>query len=159
MPSQTVLSIHNFYREPGGEDRVFEAESALFDRQAHRVVRYEDRNDRISNGLVTGITSAWNHASYRGLRQVAASTRPDVAHFHNTFPLISPAGYYAAKRMRVPVVQTLSNFRVLCPGGLLMRDGKTVRRVHRAEVAASGDRASMLAYPGIIAGRPQRSAE
>ena len=48
---------------------------------------------------------------------------PDVVHFHNTFPLISPAAYYAVQREGVPVVQTLHNFRLLCPGATLFRDG------------------------------------
>jgi glycosyltransferase involved in cell wall biosynthesis len=47
----------------------------------------------------------------------------DVVHFHNTFPLISPAGYYAASAANVPVVQTLHNYRLICPAGTLLRDG------------------------------------
>jgi glycosyltransferase involved in cell wall biosynthesis len=49
--------------------------------------------------------------------------RPDVVHVHNTFPVISPAVYYAANEAAIPVVQTLHNFRMLCPAGTLFRDG------------------------------------
>jgi glycosyltransferase involved in cell wall biosynthesis len=49
--------------------------------------------------------------------------RPDIAHFHNTHPLLSPAGYHAARAEGVGVVQTLHNFRLVCPNGLLFRDG------------------------------------
>ena len=52
------------------------------------------------------------------------SARFDVAHFHNTFPLVSPAGYYAARKSGLAVVQTLHNFRLICPAGTLFRDGK-----------------------------------
>jgi glycosyltransferase involved in cell wall biosynthesis len=45
-------------------------------------------------------------------------------HFHNTFPLISPAGYYAAGKHQIPVVQTLHNYRLLCAGATFFRDGK-----------------------------------
>jgi glycosyltransferase involved in cell wall biosynthesis len=45
-----------------------------------------------------------------------------VVHFHNTFPLISPAAYAACQRLGVPVVQTLHNFRLLCPNSLFFRD-------------------------------------
>jgi glycosyltransferase involved in cell wall biosynthesis len=50
-------------------------------------------------------------------------SRPEIAHFHNTFPLISPAAYHAATAAGVPVVQTLHNYRLLCANGLLFRDG------------------------------------
>ncbi len=52
------------------------------------------------------------------------AAKPDLAHFHNTFPLISPSAYYALRRQHVPIVQTLSNFRLLCPGSMFLRDGK-----------------------------------
>jgi glycosyltransferase involved in cell wall biosynthesis len=124
MHPQTVLCVHNFYQQFGGEDRVFATEAAFLEREGHRVIRYEDHNQRIGSGVITGFTSIWNEASYRRLSAVASSQKPDVAHFHNTFPLISPAGYYALRRRGVPVVQELSNFRLLCPGGLLFRDGR-----------------------------------
>ena len=47
--------------------------------------------------------------------------RPDVVHFQNTFPLISLAAYDAVKKRNVPVVQTLHNFRMICPGSTLFR--------------------------------------
>jgi glycosyltransferase involved in cell wall biosynthesis len=50
--------------------------------------------------------------------------KPDVAHFHNTFPLISPSAYYACQREGVPVVQTLHNYRLLCPTANLFRAGR-----------------------------------
>lgn len=47
----------------------------------------------------------------------------EVVHVHNTLNLVSPAVYYAAKAMKVPVVQTIHNFRLLCPGATFYRDG------------------------------------
>jgi glycosyltransferase involved in cell wall biosynthesis len=121
---QAILSIHNRYQQPGGEDRVFAAEAALLESRGHRVARYTDSNARISNGFAAGLATVWNQTSYRRLRAAAEAHSPEIAHFHNTFPLISPAAYYALRRQRVPVVQTLSNFRLVCPGSLLLRDGK-----------------------------------
>jgi glycosyltransferase involved in cell wall biosynthesis len=66
----------------------------------------------------------WSRRSYRAIQQRIAEVQPDVAHFHNTLPLISPSAYYAAKRSGVPVVQTLHNYRLLCPAALLLRDGR-----------------------------------
>ncbi len=123
MAKRTVLTVHNFYREPGGEDVVFETESALLEGRGHRVARYEDRNERITNGAMTSLAAVWSLASYRKLRALAIDEKPDVAHFHNTFPLVSPAAYYALRRERVPIIQKLSNFRLICPGATLLRDG------------------------------------
>jgi glycosyltransferase involved in cell wall biosynthesis len=44
-------------------------------------------------------------------------------HVHNFFPLLSPSIYSAARTARVAVVQTLHNFRLVCPNALLFRDG------------------------------------
>ncbi|MBZ5637053.1 MAG: glycosyltransferase [Acidobacteriia bacterium] len=123
MRSPTVLSVHNSYRQLGGEDQVFASEGALLEGAKHRVVYYQDDNSRVRSGLIAGAGASWNTRSYGRLKRLVREHRPDVAHFHNTFPLISPAGYYAVRRLGVPVVQKLSNFRLLCPGGLLLRDG------------------------------------
>jgi glycosyltransferase involved in cell wall biosynthesis len=119
-----VLSVHNFYREHGGEDQVFAAEAALLRAKGHQVTQYEDRNERIGNVLASGFTAIWNHSSYRRLQAKVRSAKPDIAHFHNTFPLISPAAYYALRNQGVPVVQTLHNYRLVCPGATLFRSGR-----------------------------------
>jgi len=124
MGSRTILSVHNFYRQPGGEDRVFADEAALLEQHGHTVVRYEEHNRRIAGaGISTAGSAVWSNRSFRRLRSVLRAQACDVAHFHNTFPLISPAGYYAAGAANVPVVQTLHNYRLICPAGTLLRDG------------------------------------
>jgi glycosyltransferase involved in cell wall biosynthesis len=47
-----------------------------------------------------------------------------LVHFHNTFPLLSPAAYHAARSAGAAVVQTLHNYRLLCPGANFFRDGR-----------------------------------
>jgi glycosyltransferase involved in cell wall biosynthesis len=123
MPLRTVLTVHNFYRQPGGEDHAFTGDAALLEAKGHSVVRYEERNTRIESGLTAGLSAIWNHSAYRRLRSLAQARKPDVAHFHNTFPLISPAGLYAIHNQGVPVVQELHNFRLLCPAATLNRNG------------------------------------
>lgn len=126
MPAPAVLVAHNFYRDPGGEDRVFETESALLESRGHRVVRYEEHNARIGPGnlISTGWDSIWSRNSYRKLEEIVRQRRPDVVHFHNTFPLISPSAYYAVQSQCVPVVQSLHNYRWLCLGATFFRDGE-----------------------------------
>jgi glycosyltransferase involved in cell wall biosynthesis len=121
----SIAVAHNYYQQAGGEDQVFAAETALLESHGHRVIRYEERNSRIGsrNSGAAALGAVWNSKSAQALTELVRRHKPDVVHFHNTFPLISPAAYYAVQRERVPVVQTLHNFRLLCPGATLFRDG------------------------------------
>ena len=120
-----ILLAHNYYQQPGGEDQVFSAEGDLLESRTHRVIRYAEHNSRIAgdSAASAALDSVWSSKSAQAISEIARCQKPDVAHFHNTFPLISPAAYYALQREGVPVVQTLHNFRLLCPGATLFRDG------------------------------------
>ena len=121
-----ILVVHDYYKQRGGEDVAFEAEADVLERHGEVVSRFAVHNDRMSemSRARAGIATLWNHEMYERLRARIQRERPAVIHFHNTFPLLSPAVYYAAARERVPVVQTLHNFRLLCANGLLMRNGR-----------------------------------
>ena len=100
-----VLLLHNHYQQAGGEDQVFAAESTLLETHGHEVIRYTAHNDRLAQmgaPTVAGAT-VFNVSAYRELRGLIRVRRPDVMHVHNTFPLISPAAYYAAGAEGVPV--------------------------------------------------------
>jgi len=135
---QTVLSVHNFYRHPGGEDCVFADEAVLLEQHGHTVVRYVEHNRRIAGaGIAAAGSAVWSNRSFRRLRSALRAQACDVAHFHNTFPLISPAGYYAASAANVPVVQTLHNYRLICPAGTLLRNGAVCEKcIGRAPLPA-----------------------
>jgi len=121
-----VLLIHNSYRQPGGEDAVFAAEQELLTEHGCTVATHHVCNASIAgmSKLALASNTLWSRAQYRAIRAKIRAFAPDVAHFHNTLPLISPAGYYAARRAGVPVVQTLHNYRLICPSALLFRDGE-----------------------------------
>lgn len=120
-----ILSLHNYYRIRGGEDVSSEAEEDLLREMNHRVTVYRENNDRIDklHPLQLAAKTIWSRESYRAIRHQIKSDRPDVIHVQNFFPLISPSIYYAAQSLGVPVVQTLRNYRLLCPNGLFFREG------------------------------------
>jgi glycosyltransferase involved in cell wall biosynthesis len=122
---RTLLSAHNHYQHPGGEDHVFAAEAALLESKGHRVFRYEEHNSRIANrgAALVAVDAVWNSKSAASLAGLVRQHNTEVVHFHNTFPLISPAAYYAVRKEGAAVVQTLHNFRLLCPAATLFRDG------------------------------------
>jgi glycosyltransferase involved in cell wall biosynthesis len=120
-----ILLAHTSYKLPGGEDRVFADESALLRRNGHEVVEYRQHNeqtDRMSWPRMAART-IWSGSTYSELRALLRTRRPDICHFHNTFPVMSPAVFYAAKAERIPVIATLHNYRLLCPAATLLRDG------------------------------------
>jgi glycosyltransferase involved in cell wall biosynthesis len=134
-----VLVVHNRYREPGGEDRVVELETSLLERHGHTVVPYILDNASIADGnpLALAARTIWNRAVHDELRAAILRARIDVVHVHNTLPLVSPAAYYAAAATRVPVIQTLHNYRMICPSAVLLRDGRPcVTCVGHAPLAA-----------------------
>jgi len=121
-----VLSVHNYYQHPGGEDQVFQAEADLLESHGHQVLRYVDDNDRINSvtSVPTSVTAVWSRQTFRRIRALVRAERPDVVHFHNTFPLISPSALHAARVNGTAVVQTLHNYRLLCPMGQFFREGR-----------------------------------
>jgi glycosyltransferase involved in cell wall biosynthesis len=131
-----ILLCHNHYQQPGGEDHSFKDEARLLEEHGHEVVRYTLHNDAIAEMSRVGLAAStiWNGAVYRELRECMRSRRPDLVHFTNTFPLISPAAYYAARAEAIPVVQALRNYRLLCANALLLRDGLPCEKCLRRHV-------------------------
>ena len=119
-----ILLCHNYYRQRGGEDESFEAEATLLESRGHDVVRFVMHNNAIHDmsGWSAARKTLWNRDSYRRVSELILEFRPEVMHCTNTFPLMSPAVYSAARRNGVPVVQALRNYRLLCPNALLFRD-------------------------------------
>lgn len=124
-----VLLCHNFYqnraKQLGGEDVVFFAERDLLRQHGHEVIEFTENNERINgmNRLKLVGTTIWSRDAHRTLGDLVRQTGADIVHFHNTFPLLSPAVYSACKQAGAAVVQTLHNYRLMCPNGLLFRDG------------------------------------
>ena len=120
---------HGYYQIPGGEDESFETRRDLLRSRGHRVTEYVRRNDEIAHysplrKLTLAARTTWAWDSNRELARILSDARPDVAHFGNVFPLMSPSIYYVCRKAGVPVVQNLENPRLMCPGGTFLREGK-----------------------------------
>ncbi len=124
-----ILTVHNRYQYRGGEDVVYEAEADLLEHYGHEVQRLEFSNETISSArsplasAKLAASTVWSGAGIDRVRRVVRGFSPDIVHFHNTFPLISPAAYQAARAEGAGVVQTFHNYRLLCPNALFFRDG------------------------------------
>jgi glycosyltransferase involved in cell wall biosynthesis len=155
-----ILTVHNRYLYRGGEDESREGEDTLLRSRGHEVIEYLRDNKRINtqSPWSVGLRAIWSNKDYRALRGEMRKRRPDLVDVHNFFPLISPAVYYAARAEKVPVVQTLHNYRLLCPNSQFFRNGHVcedcmgkvvpwpgvLHACYRHDRAASGAVAAML---------------
>lgn len=119
-----ILVAHNRYREAGGEDAVVAAEIELLRDAGHDVwTLLRDNRDAPSSRLASTPTAVWSRSANAAVRAMVREHSLDVVHVHNTWHVLSPAVLRAASAAGAAVVQTLHNYRLVCPGALLMRDG------------------------------------
>jgi glycosyltransferase involved in cell wall biosynthesis len=159
-----ILVAHNSYQQRGGEDAMVAAEMQQLVSHGDTVIPYQRHNSELRNitplsALTRSAGAVWASGSSQDIARLLSASKPDIAHFHNTFPLISPSAYYACAEAGVPVVQTLHNYRLLCPAATLMRKGKicesclgrslpwpgVLRRCYRHSTAQTAALAAMLA--------------
>lgn len=128
LTKEKVLLVHNFYQINGGEHTVYANEKKLLEENGHSVVCYTRDNSELKSSflkkLLLPLTTIFSFKTYFEVKKVLKNEQIDIVHCHNTFPLISPSVYYAAKSCKVPVVQTIHNFRFLCPNALFYREGE-----------------------------------
>jgi len=126
---ERILMIHNYYQShaPSGEDGVFREDEKLLRSKGHKVKLFTRHSDAIKNfsplrkmALTWQIT--WSRESYKAIEQLIRLEKPDIVHVCNTFPLISPSIYYACRKYKIPVVQTVQNYRIFCASGILFRE-------------------------------------
>ena len=125
---QTVLMVHNYYQLPGGEDTVVANEKKLLEDNGHKVILYTRHNNELKSltflhKLLLPFTTIFSVKTYRDIKKIIKENKIDIVHVHNTLNMISPSVYYAALKCKVPVVQTVHNFRLLCPAATFYRDG------------------------------------
>ncbi len=127
MEKKTILIVHNYYQVPGGEDTVVANEKKLLEDNGHKIVLYTRNNSELKTmrglkKLLLPVNLVFNLKTYTQVRRIIKENSIDVVHVHNTLSLISPSVYYAARSCGVPVVQTVHNFRFVCPGASFYRD-------------------------------------
>ncbi len=127
MKNYHILQVHNFYQIPGGEDVVVRNEKRLLEEHGHKVYTYYRSNSELNEEGILGklllpFTAVYSFKTAREVKKIIRENQIDIVHVHNTLTMVSPSVFYAANKCRVPVVQTLHNFRMLCPAGSFFRD-------------------------------------
>jgi glycosyltransferase involved in cell wall biosynthesis len=120
-----VLVVHNRYTQAGGEDSVVDGEIAALRERGHDVELFEAHNtEPDGDRLGTARRAVWSRDSARAVTDVVEQFRPDVAHVHNHAYELSASIFSALADRRVPIVQTLHNYRMTCSATYLLRDGR-----------------------------------
>lgn len=122
-----VLIVHNYYQIAGGEDTVVANEKKLLEENGHEVVLYSRSNSELRSlskleKLCLPFTTIFSLRTYREIKKIITEHKIDIVHVHNTLTLVSPSVYYAALACKVPVVQSIHNFRFLCPAATFYRE-------------------------------------
>lgn len=126
---QKVLMVHNYYQIPGGEDTVVANEKKMLEEHGHQVVLYTRHNSELNmlsagRKLLLPFSTIFSMKTYREVKKLIRQEQIEIVHVHNTLNMVSPSVYYAAFHCHVPVVQTVHNFRLICPGATFFRDGQ-----------------------------------
>jgi glycosyltransferase involved in cell wall biosynthesis len=124
-----ILFIHTKYlQSAGGEDTVVQAESDLMRSKGHEVLVHFFDNAVISGSpggkLKAGVYAIYNPSSAAEIRNVIAAFKPDIVHVHNFFFAASPSVLREVHALRIPLIATIHNYRLICANALLLRDGK-----------------------------------
>ncbi len=123
-----TLIVHNAYGKYSGEEAVVDGIKAVLERHGHKVAEFRRSSEELADsfcgkakGFLNGI---YSRSGVRELREALEREKPNVVNVHNVFPLISPAALKECRKADVPVVMTIHNYRLICPTGLFMQNGK-----------------------------------
>ena len=114
--------IHNKYGKHSGEEAVVEAQINLLEENGHTVVTYFRSSEELET-MPLGKAKAFflglkNNKAIADIKKIIKEEKPDVAHVHNLYPIISPAVLPVIKKLGIPLTMTIHNYRLLCPNGL-----------------------------------------
>lgn len=121
-----ILIVHNYYQIPGGEDTVVSNEKKMLEEQGYEVWVYSRDNNELKDmsmfkKILLPFNTIFSLRTYIEVKRIIKTYNIEIVHVHNTLNLVSPSVYYAAFVTKTPVIQTIHNFRLVCPGALLYR--------------------------------------
>ncbi len=140
-----IVAVNKFHYLRGGAERYFFEVNALLRQAGHEVFvfsMHDPRNEPSpdSGGFVSRVDFErgggpgeaaratarvlYSFEARRRLGDLLRRVRPALVHHHNIAHHLSPAVVDAAAAEGTPQVQTLHDYKLLCPVYVLMRDGQ-----------------------------------
>ena len=128
MARRRILQVFNRYLFMGGEEKSVDR---IYDHlgREHEMARcFYDSREWTGAGAPSKLSQLrrtfYNAESRARFEKAVADFKPDVALFHNIYPVGSPSLYHAALQLDVPVIQYVHNFRPFSVGGTLHVNGQ-----------------------------------
>lgn len=120
--------VHNDYGKYSGEEAVVDRMIAD-GRRAGIEIETLRRTSKFSRenfwGRIKGFFAGiYSFSGRRMMREALKTFKPDIVHIHNLYPFISPAVLPLCHKAGVTIIMTVHNYRLMCPTGLFLRDGK-----------------------------------
>lgn len=140
-----ILSVNAAYYIRGGQDRYFFDLNRLLESQKNDIIPFSVKNEKnictpFQQYFVSRIDFfnrrkpsdyikilsrvIYSIEAKNRIASLIETTKPHIAHLHTIYHSISPSILPAIKRYRIPIVQTLSNFDLLCPNTIMFFKGR-----------------------------------
>ena len=133
-----ILQINKYYFLKSGSERYMFNVSSLLKNHGHQIIPFvmEHEKNRPSNfskyfvenidyekvikksiprKIHAGFKAIYSFEAGKKLSKLIAKEKPDIAHIHKIHDTLSPSVLYALKKRDIPVVQTLHDYRIVCP--------------------------------------------
>ena len=134
-----ILMVDKFYFVKGGAERYMFELSKVLEANGHEVIpfamRHPDsfetqheaffaRNIEYNHGSVlakvaTAVRAAgkmiYSFDARKQMEKLIEATKPDIAHLHMIDHQLSPSILHALKKYNVPVIQTVHQYKLVCP--------------------------------------------
>jgi glycosyltransferase involved in cell wall biosynthesis len=144
-----ILQCNKYHYVKGGAERYYLDASRRLAARGHEVIPFamqDPRNElteyarhfvhavdyRTRLGALRkvreGLHAIYSFETRRKVRALVKQTRPDVAHLHNIYHQLSPTVILELDRCGVPMVQSLHDYKMICPDYLLMTHGEICER-------------------------------
>lgn len=134
-----ILLAGQNYRITGGSDRVFFDEMKLLQDNGHTVIPYcASHPDNLESpwakyfpaapsfenpSIADALNYIYSPAARRGIEHLVREVKPDIAHLHIYYGKLTSSIIGALKKHDIPIVQTLHEYKLVCPVYTLTSQG------------------------------------
>jgi len=139
-----ILEVNKFYYLRGGSERyMFELSDLLRDK-GHEVIHLsmKDKNNLPSDNSQYFIDNLdyerfnwkaffryfYNPQAVRNIKKIIKDEKPDLVHIHNIAHQLTPAIIKTIKSFGIPVIQTLHDYKIICPNSKLFTNNQNCQK-------------------------------
>ncbi len=127
-----ILQVNNSFRKVGGAESVFFNTIELLAKNGHKVIPFSlydslNEDSDFSSYFVRKNffyhNKVYSFVSKNKFKKLLKNENPDIVHIHNVIGGLTFSILIVCRELRIPVVATIHDFRLLCPAYVFI-DGK-----------------------------------